>query len=321
MRKIVIITITLALLTCGFAFADRGIDPVPETQGITIATTLDLVGNFASTTDIQWRITDDPAGLDGIPPLNGMGILGQGTTYYASAYTDDTYSNGIGLIAYDKNMDVETSEQISGQWNIDADKQIEFVGVDGARVYSDEYVMVDGVGNYSWTDDDKLCVFAYGKEREYWSDGESSVEVIHPRVLPAYCNFAESGSTIDMTVANVRTNSMDRLIIPSADTSVELEHDIQVTELIDGLPSSGTASAYMDVLIMEARGLQWVVEMDPWSITRSSPPMERIEFGEVTSVTGDITVFDKQMNYNSMYTGQGELNSLVVIPLEDGNGT
>ena len=308
MKKIAIITIALIALTCGFATADPGINQTPESQGMTTATTIDAAGNFASTTDVQWRITIDDAGLSGIPPLSGE------STYYTSTYTEDSYSNGIGLIAYDKNMDVETSEQLSGQWNIDADKQLLYVGVDGARVYSDEYIMVDGVSNGSWAQDEMICVFAGGQVSEFWSNDEGDwVLVTHPRTLPASCNYAESGSTIDMSVANVRTNSMDRFIMPSADTAVELEHDILVTELIDGIPSSGSASAFMNVLIMEARGVQWIVDFEQESITGASPLAERIEFGETTTVIGDITVFDKQMNYNSLYTGEGEQNSLVVI--------
>ncbi|MDD3092352.1 MAG: hypothetical protein PHG80_12060, partial [Methanoregulaceae archaeon] len=136
MKKLAIMVIALALLT-GFAVADPGINQTPETQGITTATTIDAVGNFASTTDLQWRITTADAGLNGVPPMTQTGAA-----YYASTYEEDTYSNGVGLIAYDKNMDVETSNQLAGQWNIDADKQLAFVGVDGARVYSDEYIMV-----------------------------------------------------------------------------------------------------------------------------------------------------------------------------------
>ena len=264
MRKVVIITLAIIFMT-GCSLADHGIDQVPETQGITTATTLDLVGNFASTTDIQWRITDAFFGLDEIPPLY------PDETYYASAYTEDTYSNGIGLIAYDKNMDVETSEQLSGAWNIDADKQLAFVGVDGARVYSDEYIMVDGVANCSATSDEMLCVFAAAATETF----------------PAYCNFAEAGSTIDMTVANVRTNSMNRFITPSGDTTVELEHDIAVTELITDLPSMGSVSAFMNVLIMEGYG--------------DTPETmgEKIEYSEITSVYGDISTFLKDMSYVS----------------------
>lgn len=264
MKKLAIMVIALALLT-GFAVADHGINQTPETQGITTATTIDAVGNFASNTDIQWRITDDNSGLSKLLPLDPA------STHYSSVYTEDTMSNGVGLIAYDKNLDVETSEQLAGQWNIDADKQLSYVGIDGARVYSDEYIMVDGVSNNTKVSEKVLCVFA-----QQPAD-----------VFPAYCNFAEAGSTIDMTVANVRTNSMDRFIVPSGDTTVELEHDIAVTELITDLPSMGSASAFMNVLIMEA-----------YADTPRTMG-EKIEFNELTSVYGDITAFLKDMNYVS----------------------
>jgi hypothetical protein len=288
MKKTILILIALMVLVCGFAVADHGLDPTPEFQGMTTATTIDVVGNTASTTDLQWRISYSD--LNDIPPLD------PGSTYYASTYSEDTYSNGVGLVTYDKNLDIETSDQIAGQWNIDADKQIEFVGVDGARIYSDENIMVDGVNNASAIYDEMLCVFA---EETGW-------------IFPAYCNFAEAGSTVDMTVANVRTNSMDRFINPSGDTPVELEHDIQVTELIDGLPSSGTASAYMNVLIQEARAWNILIYVGEGS-EADSPLAEQIEFEESTSVTGDISVFDKQMNYNSVLTGSGILEKYFFI--------
>lgn len=174
--------------------------------------------------------------------------------------------------------------------------------------------MVDGVGNWSWTltEDRMLCVFAAEKILIPIEGLPGKYQTLADPIFPANCNFAEAGSTIDMTTANVRTNSMDRFITPSADTSVELEHDLLVTELIDGVPSSGTGSAFLNVLIMEARGIIKVYDDPESSATVISPLMERIEFNEVTTVTGDITVFDKVMNYNSEYTGAGELNKIII---------
>ncbi|MCU0628815.1 MAG: hypothetical protein MUE45_04935, partial [Methanoregulaceae archaeon] len=130
MKKTILVLIIMAVLT-GITLADHGISPVPETQGIVTSTTIDAVGNFASTSEIQWRITDDPDGLPGIPPLEI-----EFASIYESVYTEDTASNGNGLILYDKELDVETSGQISGQWNIEALKELAFVGIDGARVTS-----------------------------------------------------------------------------------------------------------------------------------------------------------------------------------------
>jgi hypothetical protein len=265
MRKFGIMVIALALLVTGFAMADRGIDPVPETQGIVTSTSANVVGNFASATEIQWRITDDVGGLPSVPSLDGTAAI------YESTYTEDTQSHGVGLMLYDKEMDVETSGQISGQWNIEATKQIAFIGIDGAYVVSSDNIMVDGAANPTATADKVICPFA------------STVTT----TFPAYCNRAQAGSTIDMTVANVRTTTTDRFVMPSADHPVELNHDLRVTELVADVPSMGFASAYMDVLIQEGSKAQ------PTNMT------ERIEFHEETSVDGVITLFDKLMHYES----------------------
>ena len=267
MKKLAILVIVLTLLT-GFAIADRGIPPVPETQGIVTSTTIDAVGNFASSSEIQWRITTAVDGLTEIPPLDEE----DEEAVYESSYTEDTVSNGLGLIFYDKELDVETSGQITGQWNIEANKLLEFIGVDGARVTSSDMIFVDGAAFDTETSEAVLCPFAEDVTEDF----------------PAFCNRAEAGSTIDMTVANVRTTSTDRFVMPSGDHTVELNHDILVTELIDDLPSQGTASAYMEVLIQEGGA-------EPQENTL----MERIEFWEETTVSGDITEFSKLMHYES----------------------
>ena len=265
MRKFGIMVIALALLVTGFAMADHGIDPVPETQGIVTSTSVNVVGNFASATEIQWRITDDAGGLPGVPALDAAAAI------YESTYTEDTQTHGVGLMLYDKEMDVETSGQISGQWNIEATKQIAFIGIDGAYVVSTDNIMVDGAAQNSTASKKVICPFASTA----------------PDVFPAYCNRAEAGSTIDMTVANVRTTTTDRFVMPSGDHPVELNHDLRVTELVTDVPSVGFASAYMEVLIQEAD------KANPATLK------ERIEFFEETSVDGAITLFDKLMHYES----------------------
>jgi hypothetical protein len=264
MKKLAILVIALVLLT-GYTLADRGIDPVPETQGIVTSTSVNVVGNFASATELQWRITDDPNGLPKIPPLTGNAAI------YESTYTEDTQTHGVGLMLYDKELDVKTSGQISGQWNIEATKQIAFIGIDGAYVVSTDNIMVDGAALADKTIQNVICPFA------------NTVT----NMFPAFCNRAEAGSTIDMTVANVRTTTTDRFVMPSADHPVELNHDLRVTELVADVPSMGFASAYMDVLIQEGSKAQ------PTNMT------ERIEFHEETSVDGVITLFDKLMHYES----------------------
>jgi hypothetical protein len=284
MKKPLILMLIGCIMMCGCALADVGIPAVPETQGIITSTSVNAVGNFASATEIQWRITNAPGGLPDIPPLDTVA-----SGIYESIYTEDTQSHGTGLMLYDKELDVETSAQITGQWNIEATKQIGFIGIDGAHVVSSDVIMVDGASNEYLTRAVTVCPFA-------------PAETIF---TPAYCNRAEAGSTIDMTVANARTTTTDRFVmslgssfLPATGSgNIELNHDIRVTELVADVPSSGLASAYMDVLIQEARG--YTSESN--SNGNGHPPtlMERIEFSEETSADGAITLFEKMMHYES----------------------
>jgi hypothetical protein len=257
--------IALAMLVTGFAMADPGIKQTPETQGITTSTTIDAVGNVASSTELQWTMTDETDVRD-VAALEG--------TVYATSYSEKTQSHGTGLILYDKEMDVETSGVVTGLYNVEATKQIAFAGVDGARIVSTDMIFVDGAGTYGEEDPEKvICPF--------FDDSDGSA-------LPTFCNRAQAGSTIDMTIANVRTTSNDRFVMPAGDYQVELNHDILVTELVEGLPSMGTASAYMDVLIQEGRGGD-----------DTSSMFEKITFKEETTITGDISTFEKLMHYES----------------------
>ncbi|MDD5685083.1 MAG: hypothetical protein PHR63_05010 [Methanoregulaceae archaeon] len=277
MKKFVYIFVIFTLLS-GIALADPGIPAVPETQGIDISTTVYAIGNFASSSDMQWMITNDDKGLSDIPPLDVIFA-----TAYQSTYSEDTSSNGNGLIYYDKELDVETSDQLSGQFNIEATKEIAFVGIDGARITSADNIFVDGAATRYLTDQVILCPFA----------------TYDTTVIPSYCNSAEAGSLIDMSVANVRTTSTDRFVVPSGDSPVELNHDILVTGFATDMPSQGIASTDMDVLILEGSGYFKTFDMERIILLYPDVAMERIEFSEATDVNGDISNFEKLMHYES----------------------
>jgi hypothetical protein len=286
MKKILILLMMAAFLVTGIAVADLGAPQTPETQGIVTSTSVNAVGNLATSTEIQWRIAHGQNGLPDIPPLPEVQAM-----IFESVYTEDTQSDGVGLLLYDKELDVETSAQITGQWNIEATKQLAFVGIDGAAVTSTDSIMVDGAATFYETWTVVPCPFA------------PQITDIYPQ----FCNRAEAGSTIDMTVANVRTTTTDRFVLSegirpvTASGNVELNHDIRVSELVDGVPSTGLASAYMDVLIQEARG--YTIEDAQPDFNGDGHPyttlMERIEFSEETSADGAITLFEKMMHYES----------------------
>jgi hypothetical protein len=226
------VALVIIIVLSGFTMADRGIDPASETQGIDTFTVIHAVGQFHSNSDLTWKITDDLNGLNGIPPLGTSGVEGSmdviswqpfqataqghidGAALYTSVYNEKTMSNGVGQIGYTKSLEADTVAMLTGQSNIQAIKQIQYIGENGGSVSSDDSIMVSGTANpspyasfglginmdapESATNGKFGCIFAGG-------NGSS--------ILPAFCNYAESESSIDMSTANVLTTSDVRFVI------------------------------------------------------------------------------------------------------------
>jgi hypothetical protein len=247
--------IGLFLLPAGTAMADTGVNATTETQGISITTSIIAVGSFKSSSSVDW---------------DGGG--------YQAGYTEKTMSNGVGQIAYEKSLTIDTSAALNGQSNIEAVKLLTFTGEDGAHVYSDESIMVSGSGSPGLTENAAICVFA-APGSEY---------------IPAFCNHVLAGSTVSGGFINMQTVSDTRFIVPSADTPVALNHHVTVSPItivdaagvMQTYPSVGDASAFMEGLIMEGRGNDII-------------SYGTMEFAERTSVSGDIYKFDKNMHYES----------------------
>ncbi len=95
---------------------------------------------------------------------------------------------------------------------------------------------------------------------------------------PEFCNRVEAGSSFTMNVANARTGTNNRFVAGSETTPPRLNHDIRVDA--PGItPSVGKVSAF-------AKG-------------STSNLCEHIEFNEKTSVDGQITLFEKEMHWES----------------------
>ena len=103
-------------------------------------------------------------------------------------------------------------------------------------------------------------------------------------IMPAYGTTVESGSSIAMSVVNMRTITSAGFVA-SGSTPVELTYNIRVTDL-DGVPSEGKVTTFMRGIIQEGRG-------------SAQTPFETIEFQERASIDGHIYLFDKDMRYNS----------------------
>jgi len=330
MKKWIVLVIAVALLT-GYSLADRGIAPTPETQGIVTVTRISGTGSFLSSSDLSISLTDDSSGLDGIPPLGFSGGDGEitiiidgegnldgltaqgnaaGATHYNAVYREKSYSNGLGVIQYTKILDADTSAATIGQSNIGTSKQLTYIGGNTGRVFSDEVISVAGSAT-----SDPMFWFSLGinTPAPQLSPGGCKRSICgllcsSSSVSPAYCNNAEAGSSVDMSTAHVTTGSSIRFITPNADTPVLLSHDIRV------INSVGKASAGMDVLSMEGRPFaDTPFEYDDILLPDQGPELQvylqfafgssdlyqKTSFSESIQVDGTITVFDKNMVYES----------------------
>jgi len=238
MKKFGIMVIALAMLVLmtGLVMADPGVNQTFETQGVSLVTSINAFGNMYSTTDVTWK-QSSVVPIASIPPAPAAG------TYYVTTYSEDTQSNGDGDIVYDKDTNLETKSALNGQFNIEATKEIGFAGYNGAEITSTDNIFLDGTGNYSVTKERAICVFA------------SDVSTY----IPAFCNRVEMGSSITAEYVNAVTETNDRFITDSADTPVEVTHNIRVdtygtTSSGAAIPSYGKVTAFAEGLIMEGRG-------------------------------------------------------------------
>jgi hypothetical protein len=270
MKKLGIIVIALALLVVGLAMAEPGIPQVNEVQGLSTSTTVIAAGNFNAATSVQVTTIHGDDSLSDIPPLDS-------SVYYTSLYTEDTQNSEVGYISYDKDLDVSTANKILGQYNIQAVKQITYLGVDASSVITTDYMLVDGAGDdYGNIADSLICPFGKGVP------------------APSFCNRIETGSSMNLKVAALNTQMGDRFIMKSADPGIAIYNNVGVGGYTSDLPAMGSVSAYIKGSIKEG-GREGKTEESAQDL------FETVVFSDTTGVSGTISTFAKSMSYSSVF--------------------
>jgi hypothetical protein len=294
MKKIGIIVLALFLLVIGVTLADPGISQVNEVQGLTTSTTVIAAGNFnaASSVDLTLSkvhpITDIP-GEEWFSPNSWI----ESGTIYQTVSTEDTQNSDVGFISYDKDLDMQTANRVSGQYNIQTVKQVTYLGVDASSVVTNDYLMLDGAGLPRYANDRLICPFA---------------GYIY---YPAFCNKAETGSSMNLKVANLNTQLGDRFVMKSGDPGVEIFNTVDVGSYADDLPSKGSVSAYMKGSIKEGgRNSDYNRGTGPGQ-RELAELYETVTFSDSTAISGDISAFAKAMSYNSIIDVTGDEQLLV----------
>jgi len=265
----ILMIVALAIMTGG-VFADTGIFQTPETQGFSTGTTIQALGTVTETDELAWVISSDT-----IPPRLPLFQ----TIYYTTSYSEDTIADQ-GLVSYVKSASIDTAEQAVGLDNVATSKVVEFVGLDTGRMTSSENEVLDGAASPYNAENAYICPFT-APEFSY---------------IPAFCNIEEMGSDVDLTLGSLATTTGEHFLGYSADPGVSMDYSVKLTGFGD-IPAMGSADAYINVHVQEARnGLFFVEGTGP-------AKAEDVTYQEMTTASGDITLFQKVMGYDSKVAG------------------
>jgi hypothetical protein len=297
--------IALALVVVGMAMADPGIPAVKEVQGLSTTTTVIGMGNFNSASNVHLEIITGNKSLSEIPPLADGCDSSRDGIMYQSVYSEDTQNSELGYVSYDKDLAVSTGNKISGEYNVQAVKQITYLGIDASSILTTDYMMVDGAGeDYGTIGEKTICPF-----------GSTTTKA------PTFCNIVETGSSANLKIANMNTQMGDRFIMKSADPGVEIYNNVGVSSYAAEVPSKGSVSAFIKGSIKEGgRDItktylqQWKefdagdgeFDIDHQAYGFTQEKAEDLSmvmtFSESTSFAGDISSFAKGMSYTSKMT-------------------
>ena len=267
--KIAILTLTMMALITGGVVADTGIFQTPETQGLTTGTTIQALGTVTETDGLTWIISTDT-----IPPEDLFFI------YYATSYNEETIADQ-GLVSYAKTASLDTAEQAVGQDNFATSKIVEFIGLDTGRMTSSESEVIDGASSGFPGEDNFICPFA---ATEF-------------AFIPAFCNIEEMGSDMDLTIGSLATETGEHFLGYSADPGVSMDYSVKLTGFGD-VPAMGSADAYINVHVQEAREGPVINDGATGAIKA-----EDLIYSEMSTASGDITLFQKVMGYDSQVSG------------------
>jgi hypothetical protein len=234
-------------------------------------------------------------------PILPSPLDGPWSAIYTSSYNENTIADQ-GLVTYTKGMTTDTAgAATSNLYNVQTNKLVEFIGTDTGRMTSDESTVLDGAGSQFFYESPFLiCPFAGQPDS----------------VNPPFCNIVGEGSSVDLTLGSLATATTQRYImlsagpifgepgnadLPVSDPGVESDYQIKLTGFGD-VPAMGSAEASINVHLQEGRQLiEFPTGPD------STPKAEDVLYSETTTASGDITLFQKVMSYNSKITQPGSV--------------
>lgn len=309
LQAVFIVIIAFISLGFGIAMADPLIPAHNETMGLQISTMASIDGQLKEDNEVAWETTTgfldgtlSPPGpliteFDGIywivrdnPVFDQFPGVSSGEVQYSTVYSEDTAANE-GHTGYSNQFSLSNANKLPGESNIEVNRAIVFTS-DTGSLSSNELLTLDGAGQFDFAEDRLICPFGAGE-----SD-----------FFPAFCNYVETGSNLLISSGSLATSAKERFVAQSSDNPLTVDYLIQLSG-VNG-PANGSVAAHMSGQTREgAVDLLYEipfpdtdeVEMGTNYFVKSDLVSE-MEFNEQTSVSGEISWFEKVMHYQSGVT-------------------
>ena len=222
--------LSLCIVLCLFCLASADVlpEPVPENQVFSTSSTIEGVSIISERTSVVWEVGD--AGLTSLarPKFveDGNGAIRSGSIAYVT-YADLIATNG-GQISEVKSFSMDTHEKAESLYNIETAKVLTYNSQNGSHLMGAESYLLDVAGNWSYSRDDIVCVFARA------NDG----------IIPAFCNKVTASSKLtSVTTAQVESVGGLTAVARSARVPAALKYEISVT------PDANSASGYAEGIV------------------------------------------------------------------------
>ncbi|NTU99586.1 MAG: hypothetical protein HGA55_00480 [Methanoregulaceae archaeon] len=221
--------------TIGSAEAARAIPASNETSTLIVGVTASADGGLRARTNAAFQQGNED--LRDNPPLNATSGEGVATI----VYQERTMATS-GSVTYDKEVILDTGNQISPQNNLEVMRDIDFSATsDGSpegNMLSTESVTVTECATSADLTSPGCCPW-----------GASDTD----QVLPATCDTITAGSDISISEGHVTSDSSARTVAASIEEPVELTYSVAVeaSGQTDDEKARGSATAYVDANIKE----------------------------------------------------------------------
>jgi hypothetical protein len=309
MKKTIISLVAILLALCisggGFVAADPLIPAHNETMGLQIGTVASVDGQLKEDNEVVWETTTGVLDENLTPPMPMIGefdgiywlihdnpvfdlLLGKsnGEVQYTTTYTEDTAANQ-GHIGYTNQFSLDNANKAPGESNIESTRTILFTSdpVMSGTLSSNELLILDGAGQFSYADDKLICPFGV--------EGSD--------FIPGFCNYVETGSDVLISSGSLATNAKERFVSKSSDYPATMDYLIQLSG-VNG-PAEGSVAAHINAITKEGAVdvLYKIPYPDGMGTTYfvKSDLVSEVKLDDHTSVTGQIDLFEKKMHYES----------------------